>query len=99
MTIIQPFGERVLVKVISDEGITSGGLLVKPTDKNNSNKGIVEAVGEGIVLKDGTTKPLSITVGDLVLFNKGTGTKIYEGEDIYLILHSRDVLGKLIKER
>lgn len=98
MTILQPFGERILVKVVPEEETTAGGLLVKPTDKNSSNRGVVEAVGEGTVLKDGTIKPLSISVGDMVLFNKGTGTKIYEGEDIYIVLHSREILGKLIEE-
>ena len=98
MTIFEPFGERVLIRVIAEEETTSGGLLVKPTDKNNSNKGIVEAVGEGTTLQNGTIKPLSIKVGDTVLFNTGTGTKISEGNEIYIILHSRDILGKLIKE-
>ena len=98
MTIIQPFGERVLVKVIAQEETTSSGLLVKPVDKDSSNKGVVEAVGEGTVLQDGTIKPLNINKGDIVLFNSGTGTKIHNGNEVYRILHARDILGKLIKE-
>lgn len=98
MTIFQPFGERVLVKIVAQEETTESGLLVKPVDKDNSNRGIVEAVGEGTLLQDGTLKPLSISVGDYVLFNAGAGTKINEGSETYTILNAREILGKLIKE-
>ena len=98
MTILQPFGERVLVRVLAQEETTASGLLVKPTDKNNSNRGIVEAVGEGTVLQDGSVLPLNIKVGDTVVFNP-VGTKIYDENEMYLVLHSRDILGKLIKEK
>lgn len=98
MKIIQPFGERVLIRVVNPEEKTSGGLLVKPIDKELSNRGIVEAVGEGTLLQDGTIKPLNIKEGDLVLFNPNAGTKLYESNEIYKIVHIRDILGKLVKE-
>ena len=98
MKIIQPFGERVLIRVVTQEEKTSTGLLVKPVDKDASNKGIVEAVGEGTVLQDGTVKPLCIKEGDLVLFNVGAGTKLYDENEVYRIVHIKDVLGKLVKE-
>ena len=98
MKIIQPFGERVLIRVITPEEKTSTGLLVKPVDKDASNKGIVEAVGEGSTLQDGTIKPLCVKEGDLVLFNVGSGTKLYDENEVYRIMHIRDILGKLVKE-
>lgn len=98
MKIIQPFGERVLVRVVTPEEKTSTGLLVKPVDKDASNKGIVEAVGEGSTLQDGTIKPLCVKEGDLVLFNVGAGTKLYDENEVYRIMHIRDILGKLVKE-
>lgn len=98
MKIIQPFGERVLIRVVTQEEKTATGLLVKPVDKDASNKGIVEAVGEGTILQDGTIKPLCVKEGDLVLFNPGTGTKLYDENEVYRIIHIKDILGKLIKE-
>ena len=98
MKIIQPFGERVLVKVLATEETSANGLLVKPVDKDTSNKGIIEAVGEGTLLQDGTVKPLSIKEGDIVLFNLGAGTKIYDENEVYRIISVRDILGKLVKE-
>ena len=98
MKIIQPFGERILVRVITPEETSVGGLLVKPVDKESSNKGIVEAVGEGTLLQDGTIRPLSLKEGDGVLFNSGAGTKLYDGNEVYRLLHVRDVLGILVKE-
>ena len=97
MKIIEPFGERVLVRVIVSEE-QEGSLLVTPTDKDSSNKGIVEAVGEGMTLQDGTIKPLRVKVGDKVLFNLNAGTKIYDNTEIYRVINSRDILGKLIEE-
>lgn len=98
MKIIQPFGERVLIRVVTPEEKTSTGLLVKPVDKDASNKGIVEAVGEGSTLQDGTIKSLCVKEGDLVLFNVGAGTKLYDENEVYRIMHIRDILGKLVKE-
>ena len=98
MKIIQPFGERILVRVITPEETSVSGLLVKPVDKESSNKGIVEAVGEGTLLQDGTIRPLPLKEGDGVLFNSGAGTKLYDGNEVYRLLHIRDVLGILVKE-
>ena len=98
MKIIQPFGERVLVRVLATEETSANGLLVKPVGKDTSNKGIIEAVGEGTLLQDGTVKPLSIKEGDIVLFNLGAGTKIYDENEVYRIISVRDILGKLVKE-
>ena len=98
MKIIQPFGERVLVRVLATEEKSANGLLVKPVDKDTSNKGIIEAVGEGTLLQDGTVKPLSIKEGDIILFNLGAGTKIYDENEVYRIISVRDILGKLVKE-
>lgn len=99
MKIIQPFGERVLVRVIDSEETSASGLLVKPVDKDSSNKGIIEAVGDGTLLQDGSIKPLSLKEGDGVLFNQGAGTKLYDGNEVYRLLHVRDILGILVKEK
>ena len=95
---IQPFGDRVIVKVICPEEKTEGSLLVKPVSKDKSNRGLVVAVGEGITLSDGTVKPISVKASDEVLFNLSSGTKISDGNDTYIILSSRDILGKVVKE-
>lgn len=85
---IQPFGERVTIKVIQDEEVTLGG-LVTITSKEKSNKGIVTALGEEV--KD------YIKVGDTIVFNQGAGVSYTDGSDDYKVLNVRDILGRIIK--
>ena len=96
--IVQPFGDKVLIKILTSEETVSSGLLVAPVSKENSNKGLVVALGEGVILPDGTIKPLSVKIGDTVLFQKGSGVNFSTGKDDYKILSVRDILGKFVKE-
>ena len=86
---IQPFGERITVKVIAQEEITESGLIVA-TSKEKSNKGIVEALGEEV--KD------YIKVGDVVIFNHNAGTSYSDGSGDYKVINAREVIGKVISD-
>ena len=85
---IQPIGEKIAVKVIKEDEVTLGG-LVTVVSKEKSNKGLIVALGEEVT--DYLHK------GDTVLFNRGAGVSYTDGNDDYLILNVRDVLGKVIK--
>lgn len=85
---IQPIGEKVAVKVIKEDEITLGG-LVTVVQKGNSNKGIIVALGEEV------TEYLH--EGDTIIFNRGAGVSYTDGNDDYLVLNVRDILGKVIK--
>jgi chaperonin GroES len=85
----QPFGERVVVRILQLEEVTESGLVIT-SSKGLSNKGIVEAIGEEI--KD------YIKVGDTVIFNKGAGTSYSNNSEDYKVLHIRDILGKIIED-
>lgn len=93
---IQPFGDRVLVRVLKPEERQLGGLVIAPEAR--SNKGIVEAVGEGVTLQDGSVKPLSVKEGDEVIFVLGTGIPYTTDNAEYKILNIRDIVGKVIGE-
>lgn len=95
---LQPLGNRILVRVLLREETTESGLLVKPVSKADSNKGIVEAVGEGTLLEDGTYKPITLNVGDEVLFQPSSGMLLKEGSEDYRLLSVRDVLGRFVEE-
>lgn len=97
MVKVQPLGDKVAIRVVVEE-TSDTGLLVKPVSKENSNIGIVTAVGEGITLSDGTVQPLKVSVGDKVIFNLNLGIKFNDDNgDLYRILPVRDVLCKLIE--
>ena len=85
---IQPFGERVVIKILAEE--EKVGALIVTVSKDKSNKGEVVAVGEGV------TAP--ITIGDKVLFNLSSGVSYSTSSEEYKILNIKDILGKIIKE-
>jgi len=89
MTTIEPMGARVLVKILEQESVTSGGILLPESAKEKPQEGLVEAVGTA---DDMMT---DLKEGDRVLFAKYSGTEIKRGDDTYLILNEDDILARL----
>jgi chaperonin GroES len=91
----RPFHDRVLVRRIKADEKTVGGIIIPDTAKEKPQEGEVLAVGTGTRNENGEVTPLSLEVGDRILFGKWSGTEIkLEGEDL-LILKESDVLGVL----
>ena len=86
---IQPFGERLAIKVIQPEEKTEGGLIVA-TSKSSSNRGEIVALGEEV--KE------YFKLGDKVLFIQNTGVNYTDGSEDYKILSTKDVLCKIVEE-
>jgi chaperonin GroES len=93
---LQPLEDRIVVRPGKSEETTASGLVIPDTAKEKPQQGEVLAVGPGRTSdQTGTVIPLSIAVGDTVVYSKYGGTEItVEGEDL-LILSSRDVLAVL----
>jgi chaperonin GroES len=84
---VKPLADRVLVEPAAAEQKTAGGIIIPDTAKEKPQKGTVVAVGTG--KKD---EPLTVKVGDQVLYGKYSGTEIsVEGKD-YLIMRESDIL-------
>jgi chaperonin GroES len=84
---VKPIGDRVLVEAAAAEEKTSGGIIIPDTAKEKPQRGKVIAVGNG--KKD---EPMTVKVGDLVLYGKYSGTEIsIEGKD-YLMMRESDIL-------
>ena len=92
---IQPLGDRILVKLLEEEGKSPGGIILPDTAKEKPQEGKVMAVGRGRLLEDGTIRPLEIRIGDTVLFAKYSGTEVNHEEKEFLILREEDVLAVL----
>ncbi|WP_298547639.1 co-chaperone GroES [uncultured Aquimarina sp.] len=85
---IQPLADRVLVKADIAEEKSKGGIIIPDTAKEKPQKGIVLAVGKG--KKD---EPMTVKIGDAVLYGKYSGTEItVEGIDA-LIMKESDIFG------
>ena len=89
---LKPLGDRIVVKVLSQEEKTRGGIVLPDTAKEKPQEAEVMAVGSGRVLDNGQKMPLEVKEGDKVLFSKYGGTEVkVDGEEL-LILSERDVL-------
>ena len=84
---IKLLADRVLVEPAAAETKTSSGIIIPDTAKEKPQKGNIVAVGPGT--KD---NPVTVKVGDVVLYGKYSGTELnYEGKD-YLIMKENDIL-------
>ena len=87
---LKPLADRVIVEVAAAEEKTASGIIIPDTAKEKPQKGKVVAVGGG--KKD---EPMTVKVGDSVLYGKYAGTEIsVEGKE-YLIMRESDIFAIL----
>ena len=89
---IVPLYDRVVLKRQEAESKTAGGIVLPDTAKDKPQKGTVISIGDGHVTKDGKRHPLTLKVGDRVIFSSYAGDEISVGDDDYLLLRESDVL-------
>ncbi|ANQ47897.1 co-chaperone GroES [Flammeovirga yaeyamensis] len=84
---IKPLADRVLIEPAAAETKTASGLFIPDNAKEKPQKGTVVAVGNGT--KD---EPLTVKVGDTVIYGKYSGTELnLDGTD-YLMMREADIL-------
>jgi len=89
---VRPLHDKVLIQLVDTEEKTKGGIIIPETAKEKPQEGKVVAVGTGIILPDGTIKPLDVKKGDRILFRKYGGIDIsVDGKD-YLIIMEDEIL-------
>lgn len=93
---IRPLGDHVLVKPLSKEEKTEGGIILPDTAKEKPQEGEVLAVGPGRLLENGTRVQPEVKVGDKVIYSKYGGTEIKIDGVEHLIMRESDILA--IKE-
>ena len=87
---LKPLADRVLVEAAQAEEKTAGGIIIPDTAKEKPQRGKIIAVGNG--KKD---EPLTVKIGDSVLYGKYAGTEItIEGKE-YLIMRESDIFAIL----
>lgn len=86
----RPLADRVLVEAMPAEQKTASGIIIPDTAKEKPLKGTIVAAGPGKA-----DEPMTVKVGDTVLYGQYSGTEIkLEGSD-YLIMRESDVYGIL----
>ena len=93
MANIQPIGQRVLVKRLEAEAVSSGGIVLPDSALEKPQEAEVIALGTGGKDENGNDFSFSVTVGDKVLIGKYGGTDVtVDGEEL-LLLSESDILG------
>lgn len=89
----RPLHDRVLVRRADEDERSVGGIIIPDTAKEKPMQGEVIAVGPGARDENGKIVPLSVKVGDQILFGKWSGTEVkIDGEDLAIMKES-DILG------
>ncbi|MEN3324919.1 co-chaperone GroES [Mariniflexile soesokkakense] len=84
---IKPLADRVLIEPAPAETKTASGIIIPDNAKEKPQKGTVVAAGKGT--KD---EPITVKIGDTVLYGKYAGTELkLEGKD-YLMMRESDIL-------
>ena len=93
-TKMKPLGDRVVVKPMSEEEVTKGGIILPDTAKERPQRGEVIAVGLGRLDDNGKRIAMEVKKGDKVIYAKYAGTEIKENDEELLILRESDILAK-----
>lgn len=90
---VKPLYDRVLIKRLEEVSTTMGGIIIPDSAKEKPSEGIIEAVGNGARTENGSIIPMSVKIGDKVLFAKWAGTELKINGEERLILKEADILG------
>lgn len=89
---IRPLHDRVIVKRVEEERVSTGGIVIPDSATEKPVQGEIIACGKGKITDSGDVRPLDVKVGDRVLFGKYSGTEVkIEGEDL-LVMREEDVM-------
>ncbi|MFH0891903.1 MAG: co-chaperone GroES [Candidatus Falkowbacteria bacterium] len=93
---LKPLHSNVIVKPIRQDEVTKSGIVLPDTvDKERPERGEVVAVGEGKILDNGQRAPMSVKVGDKVMFKKYSPDEIKVDDEEYLVISEGDILAIL----
>ena len=90
-TKVTPLSDRVVVRALEETEQMRGGLFIPDTAKEKPQQGEIVAVGPG-KYEDGKLVPMTVKVGDKVLYGKYSGTEVTLDDEQFLILRESDVL-------
>jgi chaperonin GroES len=89
---LAPLGNNVIVKPVAAEEVRKSGLIIPDTAQEKPQEGEIIAVGPGKTTKAGNILPMSVNIGDRVIFAKYTGSEMKIDGEKYLIMPESDIL-------
>jgi chaperonin GroES len=92
-TTFRPLHDRIVVRRITAEEKTKGGIIIPDSAQEKPSQGEIIAVGPGGRDESGKLIPIDLKTGDKVLFGKWSGTEVkLDGEEL-LIMKESDIMG------
>jgi chaperonin GroES len=83
---IRPLGDKVVVKASTADERTAGGIVLPDAAREKPQQGQVVAVGPGRLLDSGDRAPMSVAVGDTVIYSKYGGNEIkLDGQELLIL--------------
>lgn len=89
---ITPLQDRLVVERAVEEEKSRGGIVIPDTAKEKPVRGTIIAAGPGKQLESGQTQPMSVKVGDEILFGKYAGTEVKLDTKEYIVMREDDVM-------
>lgn len=89
---LQPLGNRVLVRRLEAEETLKGGILLPDSAKKKQEQAEVIAVGTGSKDKEGKLIPMPVSVGNVVLMEKYSGQEVTLNDQEFVIVRSDDLI-------
>ncbi len=84
---LRPLGDRVVLKTLEDEAVTSSGIVLSNTQKEKPFKAVVLAVGPGT-----EEVTMEVKVNDKVIYSKYSGTEVELDKESYIVVKQNDIL-------
>ena len=92
---VEPLGDKVVIKRLEAEAMTSGGIVLPDSAQEQPKEGRVLSVGDGKLLPDGKRAVHQVREGDRVLFSSYAGTQVEVAQQELLIMSEDDILAVL----
>ncbi len=92
---IRPLGDKVIIKRVEAEEVTTGGIVLPDSAKEKPKRGLIKAIGDGKLLDSGERSQLQVKKNDEVLFTSYAGTEVKVGGEEYIIMDESDILAVL----
>ena len=90
---LRPLGDRVLVKPSEPKEEKKSGIIIPDTAKEKPQEGKVIAIGKGKIGEDGKLLPMSVKVGDVVMYGKYSGDELKINGEEHKIMSQDDIIG------
>ena len=90
---LQPLSDHIVVEPVHEESATKAGIVLPETiEKEKAERGKVIAAGPGRLLENGNRAPMSVKVGDVVIFKKYSPDEIKVDEKELYVISESDIL-------